>query len=181
MVDSESVEQGVWKHEIFACREIDEVLNEETLEAIFGHLNDLGKTKNKRIYIGPGRDGSSDDKIAVDCKFGAHNTTVPYNKSWGNLDYRKTTFKFDEHTEEWTMIEDQKFLRSSIYFAPEERPDRIAIFIHPPYEPTTPRALVAVDPEYDFEQKKLLCVRCCSRRDAALDYGTAGTAQLSLQ
>ena len=38
-------------------------------ETLFTQLDDLGQQKNKRVYIGPGRDGSSDDKIPIDLKF----------------------------------------------------------------------------------------------------------------
>ena len=40
------------------------------------------ETQNKRVYIGPGRDGSSDDKISVDCKFYPANTKINIPQPW---------------------------------------------------------------------------------------------------
>ena len=114
-VPRNAVDNGRWRFEIFKGCDISEVMNEEMLESIFGHLADLGKTTNKRIYIGPGRDGSSDDKIAVDCKFDPMNTAIPFNKTWGAADYRKSTFKWlgeaAGSSNEWELIEDQEKLK----------------------------------------------------------------------
>ena len=48
----------------------------------FKHLEGLDKTTNKRIYIGSGRDGSSDDEISIDCKFAPTSTRVTYTRMW---------------------------------------------------------------------------------------------------
>ena len=40
------------------------------------------KRKNHRVYIGPGADGSSDDKIAVDLKYEPKNTQISFKNSW---------------------------------------------------------------------------------------------------
>jgi hypothetical protein len=71
-------------------------LSDDFLESCFQHLEDLGKTSNKRFYIGPGRDGSSDDKVAIDCKFDPNNTTIPFNKRWNTQGYRKSSFSYTE-------------------------------------------------------------------------------------
>ena len=52
----------------------------DMMDMFFKHLSDIGHDKNKRIYIGPGRDGSSDDKIPVDLKFDPQNTFVSYSQ-----------------------------------------------------------------------------------------------------
>ena len=60
----------MWKDNVlqsFAIKD-DQDCRQWFMDSCFKHLEDLGKDKNKRIYIGPGRDGSSDDKIAIDCK-----------------------------------------------------------------------------------------------------------------
>ncbi len=51
-------------------------------ETMFMQLDDLGLMKNKRVYIGPGRDGSSDDKIPIDLKFAPLTTKIAWNKTW---------------------------------------------------------------------------------------------------
>jgi len=79
-------------------------VNDDFLEACFTHLSDLGKTSNKRIYIGPGRDGTSDDKIPIDCKFDPQNTSVPYNKRWNEEGYLKTTYSYHDGSG-WHLIE----------------------------------------------------------------------------
>ena len=61
-------------------------------EGCFTHPADLGKTKNKRIYIGSGQDGSSDDKISVDLKLRARNTKVQSNQQWKEQGMVKSTF-----------------------------------------------------------------------------------------
>ena len=57
-------------------------MTDDMMEWFFTHLRDLGMQKKKRIYIGPGRDGSSYDKISVDLKFDPLNTYVIYNRLW---------------------------------------------------------------------------------------------------
>ena len=78
--------ESKWKTEVFYNFPI--TPNEECRswfnDGCFRHLADLGKDRNKRIYIGPGRDGSSDDKISIDCKFENDNTKVPFSRSWLN-------------------------------------------------------------------------------------------------
>ena len=110
----------------FAQHPIDPAL----CESVFTHLRDMGKTKNKRIYIGPGRDGSSDDKIAVECKFKPTSTEVPYNKTWVTQAYQKTTWA-KMRDANWDCVEDQAPLSRKTVFAADERPEYLAVFIHP--------------------------------------------------
>jgi len=53
-----------WKSQVFYQFRIksDTEVRDYFLNNCIKHLSDLGREKNKRIYIGPGRDGSSDDK-----------------------------------------------------------------------------------------------------------------------
>ena len=77
---------GTWKDNAFQFLGLHGVDNHELRSEFFGHvfdhLKDLGKEKNKRIYIGPGRDGSSSDKISIDCKFDPQNTKVTSSRAW---------------------------------------------------------------------------------------------------
>jgi hypothetical protein len=52
------------------------------------------ENQNKRVYIGPGRDGSSEDKISVDCKFYPANTKIHSPQQWRDAGYLKTTFGY---------------------------------------------------------------------------------------
>ena len=59
----------VWKKEVFKHYRILENVNTRKwyMDLCTQHVRDiLGKEKNKRFYIGPGRDGSSEDKVSVD-------------------------------------------------------------------------------------------------------------------
>ena len=107
-VPVEAVQDGRWKHEVFKYVDV----GDEMLDSILRHLEDIKSSRNKRIYIGPGRDGSSDDKIAVDCKIDPRNTSIPYNKEWARKDYVKSTYahieKMPDYGEgdDWKLIED---------------------------------------------------------------------------
>ena len=74
------MKKGTWKHDIFTYNSIKDVITEECLEGMFQMLKELSKpdkvVRSKRIYIGPGRDGSSNDKIAVEVKILPRTTKV---------------------------------------------------------------------------------------------------------
>ena len=67
-------------------------------EGAFQYLEDIGKKINTRIYIGPGRDGSSDEKIALDFKFNPMNTKVSFPKAWQHQGYVTITGKTTDAT-----------------------------------------------------------------------------------
>ena len=77
------------------------------LDNCFRHLDDLGKTQSRRIYLGPGRDGSSDDKIPVNCKFHSRSTRITYNKTWPSQGYVRSSFALEAEGSEWQLVEDQ--------------------------------------------------------------------------
>ena len=86
----------------------------EFCSKISDHVKDLGKGKNKRLYIGPGKEDSTDDKIAVDRKIGPKNTKVEFNRAWHQHGYKKTSFGLFSVRDEdgkkrgvWTLIERQ--------------------------------------------------------------------------
>ena len=108
-----------------------DVLDDRCINALFQHLEDLKKDSNKRIYIGPGRDGSSDDKIAVDCKFNPQNTKITFSKSWERAGYKKTTFAYSLGKDSWDLIEHNEALGGVTKIASEDQVKKIAIFIYP--------------------------------------------------
>ena len=68
-VGQEDIANRDWKYKVFETPRLtdedDDKGRTDFCEGAFQYLEDIGKTMNKRIYIGPGRDGSSDDKIAL--------------------------------------------------------------------------------------------------------------------
>ena len=132
-VAASEIDAGNWKYEIFKHLDI----GDDLLDSIFTHLDEIGATKNKRIYIGPGRDGSSDDKIPIDCKFSPMSTAIAFVKKWEADGYVKTTCaQYESNTDrddEWSTIEDEEPLKTVTTFG-SERPVKLAIFIHPPVQ-----------------------------------------------
>ena len=121
-----------WKTQILEHFKIDSdtEIRKYFLDHCFKHLADLGKEKNKRIYVGPGRDGSSEDKISVDCKFMSSTTKIAFNKTWVEQGYVKSSFA-STNEDEWEMIEDQVELPWETRL--EERAEKLVVIIHPGY------------------------------------------------
>ena len=92
----ESVSDGTWKNDVFSVHDIREVARNDALDGMIQHVKEIQKdkkrTSNKRIYIGPGRDGSSDDKISVDLKFNPSNTKVTCPPIWKQQGCKKISF-----------------------------------------------------------------------------------------
>ena len=101
------------------------VTNEE-LATLFQQGIDTGKKRNFRIYIGPGADGSSDDKVAVDMKFDATDIAVRYKDDWKG--YHKTVFT--KHGDTWACAQDNAEMDDKHAF--EITPDWCVIFMVPP-------------------------------------------------
>ena len=100
------------------------------------HVRDiLGRKKNKRLYIGPGRDGSSYDKISVDVKFDSRSTKpiMPENKFLRSQGCVKTSFGYELDTETQTdtrtVIEDQVDMDNERVFM--ETYAQMVVIIHP--------------------------------------------------
>ena len=100
------------------------------------HVRDMrGKESNKRLYLGPGRNGSSDNKVSVDVKFHSNSTKItenPYLKSQG---FCKTSFAYERdaetQTDKWEVIEDHAELDAD-YELSDPTP-KMVIIIHPMY------------------------------------------------
>ena len=100
----------------------------EDLDRLFDAHVEEGKRRNFRVYVGPGADGSSDDKLAIDMKFTPQNTKVNYPTMW--KEFRKTVLTKIEGV--WKV--DSCNVELSDIFEFEITPDRCAIFLHPNYE-----------------------------------------------
>ena len=128
----------VWKYEVFKHYRIidDPEQRNWIMDNCVQHARDMrGKASNKRLYLGPGRNGSSDNKISVDVKFHSNSTKVadnPYLKQQG---YCKTSFAYERDAEtqkdEWSIIEDQAELDHEETFS--DPIPQMVIIIHPMY------------------------------------------------
>ena len=140
-------------------------------EGVFNHLGDLGKFKNKRIYIGPGRDGSSDDKIPVDGKYDPKNTRTAFNKTWKAAGYVKTSYGLytqPDGSEQWKPVEVQVALdKETVLTSQNPMPSKLVALLHP--GSSEPKGLdedheecahVAIDPDFDFEEQEAACFYC---------------------
>ena len=126
-----------WKDDVFSVHDIKEVVNNDALNGMIRHVQEIqtGKkrTSNKRIYIGPGRDGSSDDKISVDLKFDPSNTKVTCPPIWKQQGYKKKTFMLVDRSvggKTWVVIEDSVRLDEVKEFSAQQ-PEQVAILLHP--------------------------------------------------
>ena len=128
----------LWKKEVFKHYRILENANSRTwcMNLCTQHVRDiLRKEKNKRLFIGPGRDGSSNDKVSVDVKFNTTATTPnnPVNKYLKAQGYVKSSFGYVQDkvtkTETWSVIEDQVDLDSNKHFT--DAYEQLVIIIHP--------------------------------------------------
>ena len=110
-----SVKNGTWKNDVFSVHEIREVINKRALDGMVQHVRELQiaknkeralirRAQNKRIYIGPGRDGKTDDKISVDVKFDPSTTKITCPANWKSMGYRKTTFMLVDTTKEGKAV-----------------------------------------------------------------------------
>ena len=60
------------------------------LNLLFAEAEQKGKTRNFRMYIGPGSDGSIADKLSLDLKFNPWDTAITFRPEWRSLG--KTVF-----------------------------------------------------------------------------------------
>ena len=99
-------------------------------DSCFKCLEDWKREKNKRIYIGPGKDGSSNDKISIECRFNSVNNYLTYSDTWKGRDYRKTTFEL--HDGEWICAENRVDVKQERHYTLPERPSKMIIILYPP-------------------------------------------------
>ena len=138
-ISSISIDDGrQWKYEVFKHYKIIENVNHRNcvMDNCVQHVRDLrGKDSNKRLYIGPGRDGSSDNKISVDVKFNSNSTKVAENPFLKEQGYCKTSFAYGRdaktQVDTWQIIEDQEELENEYLLS--DKTSKMVIIIHPMY------------------------------------------------
>ena len=60
-----------------------------------------GRTRNVRIYTGPGKDGSSADKLSLDSTFNPWDTAITFRTEWGAS--CKTVFTQFDPLKSWSI------------------------------------------------------------------------------
>ena len=83
---------------------------------LFTEAEQKGKTRNFRMYIGPGSDGSSAEKLSLDLKFNPWDTAITFRPAWRSIS--KTVFtQYDPfepwYTEQSVWLDDVKNVLSS--------------------------------------------------------------------
>ena len=109
---------GRWKIE-FAKK----VITGSFCDSCFKCLEDWKQEKNKRIYIGPGKDSSSNDKISIECRFNPVNNYLTYCDTCKGRDYRKTTFEL--HDGEWICTENKVDVKRERHYTQSARPSKL--------------------------------------------------------
>ena len=100
-VNEYDVTNGDWRNTFDV-----ESLQGEDVAILFDEASFKKKVRNHRTYIGPGADGSSEDKIAVDMKFNAKETTVTFKDEWST--WHKTVIALHQTqsgNNEWRMVQ----------------------------------------------------------------------------
>ena len=156
-----AIDNGAWKQELFEKYDLRGGNRDYFMNMCSQHVKDVtGKDANKRIYIGPGREGSSEDKMPINIKFDPQNIEVPRNKNWGQQNYKKTSFAWYDGEDDWDIVECQHPLDHKVEFAPDKKPNKLVIILHPyvrnplgfKRHDEDACAYMAVDPDYDFEE-----------------------------
>ena len=71
-------EPGEWKSEFEMSSFTTTILN-----LLFAEAERQGKTRNFRMYIGPGWDGSSADTLSLALEFNPWDTAITFRPEWG--------------------------------------------------------------------------------------------------
>ena len=85
---------GEWKHEFKMTTFTTTILN-----LLYAEAEKKGKIRNFRMYIGPGSDGSSADKLSLGLKFNTWDTAITFRPEWRSIS--KTVFTQDDPFEIW--------------------------------------------------------------------------------
>ena len=79
------------------------------------------------MFIGPGSDGSSADKLSLDLKFNPWDTAISFRPEWRSMS--KTVFTQYDPFETWYTCQSDLWLHDVKTFYP--RPMRCVIVVHP--------------------------------------------------
>ena len=113
---------GGWKYELHMSS-----FTTTRLNLLFTEAEQQGKTRNFRMFIGPGSDGSSADKLSLDLKFNPSDTVITFRPEWRSMS--KTLFTQYDPFEPWYTEQSNMSLDDVKKFYP--RPMRCVIVVHP--------------------------------------------------
>ena len=111
-------EPGEWKHEFQMSSFTTTILN-----LLFTKAEQKCKTRNFRMYIGLGSDGSSADKLSLDLKFNPWDTAITFRSEWRSMS--KRVFTQYDLFETWYTCQSNVWLDDVKRFYP--RPMRCVI------------------------------------------------------
>ena len=80
-----------------------------------------------RMYIGPGSDGSSADKLSLDLKFNTWDTAITFRPEWRSIS--KTVFTQYDPSESWYIEQIDVWLKETKTFY--HRPMHCVIAVNP--------------------------------------------------
>ena len=133
-IDPKFVRQRRWKIEF----DVQQNISGDDIDMLFQEEEDTGKTRSHRTYIGPGADGSSDDKIAVELRYHSKDNKLTFDPRWN--DYVKTTF-VQFRGEGWRCKEvDIPIGQVNDMSEDGVKPERSIMFVQPPAEFKNPTA-----------------------------------------
>ena len=119
----------------------------DDIDMLFQEEEDSGKTRSHRTYIGPGADGSSNDKIIVELKYQGRDNKMTYYPRWN--DYVKTTF-VQFRGESWRCKEaDVPIGEVNDMMENGVKPERSIIFVQPQADFQNPTAYYTAWQNFD--------------------------------
>ena len=97
------------------------------LNLLFTEAEQKGKTRHFRMYIGPGSDRSSADKLSLDLKFNPWDTAITFWPDWPSMS--KTVFTQYDPFETWYTCQSDVWLDDVKTLYPPQM--RCVINVHP--------------------------------------------------
>ena len=118
----EQVRFGAWKYEFKMSKLTTTILN-----LLFAEAEQKGRTRNFRVYIGPGSDGASADKLSLDLKFNPWGAAISFGLESHPMS--KTVFTQYDPSESWCTEQQDAWPDEVKTFC--HRPIRCLIVVHP--------------------------------------------------
>ena len=120
------------------------------LNLLFTEAEQKGRTRDFRVVIGPGSDGSSTDKLSLDLGFNPWDTAITHRSEWHSVS--KTVFTQYDPSGSWCTEQSDVWLDDVKTFY--HRPIRCAPNIHPRFPAQWDTDLLA-------EHSHLSCAKTC--------------------
>ena len=102
-------------------------LTAKILNLLFTEAEQKGKTRDFRVYLGPGSAGSSTDKLSLDLWFNPWDTAITHRFEWHSMS--KTIFTQYDPSGSWCTEQSDVWLDDVKTFC--HRPTRCVATVHP--------------------------------------------------